>query len=132
MAVNSDMSNELRSMVRDVLRDVMADRTLPAGSTATESVRLSSDQDLAAFVARITDPAMAEKIRSGKLRFTLASPTSTSFPTSTSQVVSGVITEKNIDRLSPRGTLVLGPGAVLTPLARDKARRLGLKVERTR
>ena len=39
---------------------------------------------------------------------------------------------KTISALAGKGTLVLGPTAVLTPLARDRARKLGLKIERRR
>lgn len=130
MALKPDMSNELRSMVRDVLREVMAGRTQPAA--AVETVRLANDNELAAFVARITDPALAEKIRSGKLRFTLGHSTPKAASAPSSEMLTGVITEQKIDRLSPQAALVLGPDAVLTPLARDKARKLGLKIERRR
>jgi hypothetical protein len=44
----------------------------------------------------------------------------------------GVITEQKIDKAAGSGVLLLAPDAVLTPLARDKARRLGLKIERRR
>ena len=132
MVVKPEMTHELRSMVRDVLREVMASRAQPAGTAAVETVRISNDHDLAGFVARVTDPATAEKIRSGKLRFTLGQSAPSALPASTAEMLTGVITEQKIDKLSGAGTLVLGPGAVLTPLARDKARRLGLKLERRR
>ena len=129
MALRPEMSNELRSMVRDV---VMASRSQAASAAAVETVRIANDTDLAAFVARIIDPALAEKIRSGKLRFTLGHSTPATMPNPSSEVLTGVITEQKIDRLSPQAALVLGPDAVLTPLARDKARKLGLKIERRR
>jgi hypothetical protein len=71
MVLKPEMTNELRSMVKDVLREVMASRAQPLNTAAVETVRISNDHDLAAFVARVTDPATAERIRSGKLRFTL-------------------------------------------------------------
>lgn len=132
MVLKPDMSNELRSMVRDVLREVMAGRNQPAGTAAVEAVRIATDHDLASFVARVTDPATAEKIRSGKLRYTLGQSGSSALPASPAEVLTGVITEQKIEKFTGAGTLVLGPGAVLTPLARDKARRLGLKLERRR
>jgi len=46
--------------------------------------------------------------------------------------LTGVITENKIDHLKGAGRLVLGADAVLTPLARDKARKLGLTIERRR
>jgi hypothetical protein len=132
MVLKPDMSNELRNMVRDVLREVMASRAQPSGSAAVETVRISNDHDLAAFLARVTEPATAEKIRNGKLRYTLGPSASSALPASPAEMLTGVITEQKIDKLNGAGTLVLGPGAVLTPLARDKARRLGLKLERRR
>ena len=49
-----------------------------------------------------------------------------------SRAVHGVITERRIGEFANAGTIVLAPGAILTPLARDRARRLGLKIERSR
>jgi hypothetical protein len=139
MGLKPELSGELRSMVRDVLREVMAARGPqgPATSATTEQVRVASDSDLAAFVARITEPAVAERIRSGRLRFTLgnissAAPQPAATPQPLAAPLTGVITEQKIAGLAAGGTLVLAPGAVLTPLARDRARRLGLRIERRR
>jgi hypothetical protein len=130
MPLKPELSSELRHMVRDVLREVMAQRQ-PATGSAVESVRIANDQDLASFIARITEPATLEKVKAGKLRFTLGSvPAPVAAHATTA--LTGVITEQKIDHLKGAGTLVLGPGAVLTPLARDKARRLGLTIERRR
>ena len=124
MALKPEKEGEIRGMVREVIRDVMAKRVL----SAVESVRIGSDNDLAAFVARLMEPAVQERVKAGKLRFTLgAAPVSTAPAANT---LGGVITEKVIDRVAGAGTLVLAPDAVLTPLARDRARRLGLKIER--
>ena len=128
MTLKPEISSELRHMVRDVLREVMAQRQ-PSSGAAVESVRIANDHDLAAFVARIIEPQTLEKLRAGKLRFTLGNAPA---PMSTSTALTGVITEQKIDHLKGAGTLVLAPGAVLTPLARDKARRLGLTIERRR
>jgi hypothetical protein len=133
MTLKPEMSNELRHMVRDVLREVMAQRGQPAGGGAVETVRIASDQDLTAFIARITEPQMLEKVRAGQLRFTLgtsAAPAAAAAPSAAA--LTGVITEQKIEHLKGAGRLVLGPGAVLTPLARDKARKLGLAIERRR
>jgi hypothetical protein len=126
MGMKPETAGELRGMVRDVLREVMAGRT----AAGVESVRISNDADLAAFVARLTQPATLEAVRTGKLRFVLqqgAAP-----PVVAGDALDGVITEQKIDKVAGQGVLVLAPGAVLTPLARDKARRLGLKIERRR
>jgi hypothetical protein len=45
----------------------------------------------------------------------------------------GAVTERKIKQAADAGArLVLGPGAVLTPLAREKARALGIDIERER
>lgn len=131
-----DITSELRAMVREVLRDVMAQRVQAAGATV-ETVRIASDSDLAAFVARLMDPTVQERVRSGRLRFTLAMPAGAASPHAGAATIhagptplTGVITERTIDRVAAAGVLVLAPDAVLTPLARDRARRLGLKIER--
>lgn len=130
MTLKSEMSNELRHMVRDVLREVMAQRSTTSGS-AVESVRIASDQDLASFIARLTEPATLEKLRAGKLRFTLGAAPA---PAASNAVtaLTGVITEQKIEQLKGAGSITLAPGAVLTPLARDRARKLGLTIERRR
>ncbi len=130
MPLKPELSSELRHMVRDVLREVMAQRQ-PAAGHAVETVRITSDHDLASFIARITEPATLEKVRAGKLKFTLGS-TPAPVAAHAAAALTGVITEQKIDHLKGAGTLVLAPGAVLTPLARDKARRLGLTIERRR
>ena len=135
MTLKPDMANELRHMVRDVLREVMAQRGQqpPHGGAAVEAVRLTTDHELAAFVARLMEPATAEKVRAGQLRFTLGSHTpAAAAPAPAAATLTGVVTEQKIDQLKSAGRLVLAPGAVLTPLARDRARKLGLAIERRR
>jgi hypothetical protein len=93
----------------------------------TETVRISSDDDLAAFVRSVLD--RANEIRSGRLRFTLGGATSAG----AMRVAHGAVTERTIKKAADAGgRLVLGPGAVLTPLAREKARALGVDIERER
>ena len=124
MGLKPETTGELRGMVRDLLREALANRT-PA-TAGVEAVRIVNDHDLASFVARLIQPATLDAVRAGKLRFTLqAEPT-------TAGALEGVITEQKLGKLAGSGTLVLAPTAVLTPLARDKARKLGLKIERRR
>jgi hypothetical protein len=75
------------------------------------------------------EPVTLERVRAGKLRFTLGA---TASPASSGSPLSGVISEKTIDKHAGVGTLVVAADAVLTPLARDRARKLGLKIERRR
>ena len=143
-------SEELRALVREVIRDV-----LPQGLAMTETVNLSTDEDLAAFVERLLDldPGQREELRSGRKRFRLASPQARSVPAGAGQVGAGqsngaertgpsapvrhiergAVTEAVIAAAARAGErLVLGRGAGLTPLARDRARASGVQIEKER
>ena len=143
-------AEELRALVREVIRDV-----LPQGLPVTETVNLSTDEDLAAFVKRLLDldPGQQEELRSGRKRFRLARPQAPSIPAGAGQVGAGqsngaeragpsapvrriergAVTEAVIVAASRAGErLVLGRGAVLTPLARDRARASGVQIEKER
>jgi hypothetical protein len=143
-------SEELRALVREVIRDV-----LPQGLAVAETVNLSTDEDLAAFVKRLLDldPGQREELRSGRKRFRLASPQALSVPAGAGQVGAGqsngaeragssapvrhiergAVTEAVIAAAARAGErLVLGRGAVLTPLARDRARASGVQIEKER
>ena len=143
-------SDELRALVREVIRDV-----LPQGLAVTETVNLSTDDDLAAFVKRLLDldPGQREELRSGRKRFRLASPQALSVPAGAGQagagqsngveragpsapvrrIERGAVTEAVIAAAARAGErLVLGRGAVLTPLARDRARASGVPIEKER
>ena len=73
-----ETSNELRGLVREVLKEAMANRGAP--KQGTETVRIASDADLQAFIARLSSPGIIEAVRSGKLFFTLAQFLLRSFP----------------------------------------------------
>ncbi len=126
-----ETSHELRGLVREVLKEAMANREPPQPAQGTETVRIGSEAELQAFVNRLAKPGVIETVRGGKLRFTLgqAAPAAAA---ATSAVLEGVVSEQRISAMAAKGTLVLGPTAVLTPLARDRARKLGLKIERRR
>jgi hypothetical protein len=156
--------DELRALIREVIRDV-----LPKSLPETETVNLSTDEDLAAFVARLldADAQTREDLRAGRKRFRLAAPAvpSTSQitllpaardPQATPEVSEisvvfgangrtavngsvgppvrrierGAVTEAVVRDAARAGErLVLGRGAVLTPLARDRARSSGVEIE---
>ena len=149
--------DELRTLIREVIRDV-----LPKGLPVTETVNLSTDEDLAAFVARLLDLDVEarEDLRSGRKRFRLAVAQDTqvplanlppSLPASSAppvvheangltavngsaglparRIERGAVTEKVVRDAARSGErLLLGPGAVLTPLARDRARASGVEI----
>jgi hypothetical protein len=138
---------ELRALVREVIRDV-----LPKGLPMTETVNLSTDEDLAAFVQRLLDldPDQREELRSGRKRFRLPGNSSaertTPGPvaavngaeragesTPVRRIERGAVTEAVINAAARSGQrLVLGRGAVLTPLAADRARASGVPIEKER
>jgi hypothetical protein len=73
----------------------------------------------------------ADDIRAGRLRFTLGRAAGSS--PGVVRVAHGAVTERKVKQAADAGArLVLGPGAVLTPLAREKARALGIDIERER
>jgi len=173
--------DELRALVREVIRDVLPHglpvNGLPVnGLPVTETVDLSTDEDLAAFVARLLDPDPGERedLQSGRKRFRLAramdgttparvppappaplvpsvalapiatpgtaatpgpaaTPASAPSGAPVRRVESGAVTEALVKRAAQAGErLVLGRGAVLTPLARDRARASGVEIVKER
>ncbi len=131
---------ELRALVREVIRDV-----LPKGLPNTETVSLSTDEDLAVFVKRLLDldQDQREELRSGRKRFRLALPQAPAGAltgaeragdtTPVRRIERGAVTETVIKAAARAGErLVLGRGAVLTPLARDRVRASGVEIEKER
>jgi hypothetical protein len=148
----SDVGDELRALIREVIRDVLPP-SLPAnGLLVIETVNLSTDEDLAAFVARLLDldAESREDLRAGRKRFRLAVTSHPQAPPArriepvgpparrlepagppARRIERGAVTEKVIRDAARTGErLVLGPRAVLTPLARDRARASGVEISR--
>jgi hypothetical protein len=140
----------LRSLIREIISDVLPSG-LAGGPPAAETVNLSTDDDLAAFVKRLLDlgPDEREEVRSGRKRFRLAAPPAPGTPPALAgradgdgrdraaagvrRIERGAVTEKVINAAAQAGQrLVLGRGAVLTPLARDRARASGVQIEKER
>ena len=94
-------------------------------------MRIATDADLDRFV-RPCSPARGRRaIRAGRLRFTLGGGAPSA---GVVRIDRGAVTERDGQARRPTAgaRLVLGPGAVLTPLAREKARALGIEIERER
>ncbi len=144
---------ELRAAVRAVLRDVLPPAVTQPDRTATVSavlasgpteVTLRTDADLDAFVRRVAalceDPGQRATLRDGDRRFRLAgasaggtSPLPEGPDASVQRIERGAVTERAVKKAAADGVrLVIGRQAVLTPLARDKARTLGVVIERER
>jgi hypothetical protein len=111
-----------------------------AHSADIEVVDLRSDADLDAFVRslvhRFENPRDRMAIRSGKLRFRLgatAAAAMTPAAAPTIRIERGAVTERVVRDAAAQGArLVLAPRAVLTPMARDRARSLGVEIEKER
>jgi hypothetical protein len=112
----------------------------PASTADVEVVDLRSDADLDAFVRslvhRFENPRDRMAIRAGKLRFRLgatAAPAAGPAAAPAIRIERGAVTERAVKDAAAQGArLVLGPRAVLTPMARDRARSLGVEIEKER
>ena len=144
-----------RNLIRELVKSVIAEevvairkpKSAPAPTTAEERVAIANDADLIGFARRVLslagDPAKAKEIAAGRYPFRLdrpmqaaiaPQPRATPAAPSSAQshrIDSGIVTESTLNKL-PRGLscLVLGPGVTVTPLAKDRARALGLTFER--
>jgi len=144
---------DLRALVREVVRDAVADLVpqptvmkhnglQPTGplnadeKTRVDTVRIATDHDLDAFVRQLLrlfeNPKTRAELRNGRLSFRLAGTTASS-PAVSRRIDSGAVTERHIvDVAASGGGLILGRKAVLTPLAREKARALGVSIQKER
>jgi hypothetical protein len=108
-------------------------------AAGTEHVRIKDDRDLDAFVRslarRLEHPSERAAVLAGRVRFSLSASAASSSPAPAAggshRIDRGAVTERVIERAAAEGSaLVLGPKAVLTPLGRDRARALGVTIQR--
>jgi hypothetical protein len=104
---------------------------------AVETVSLRNDAELDAFVKRLLrlfeNPKQRDALRAGRLRFRLATAAGPGSVQPAHRVDKGAVTEAMVRQAARAGArLVLGRRAVLTPLARDRARAAGVEIERER
>ncbi len=144
---------ELRGLIRELIREVLPEI---GGSPEVRDVRITNDAELADFVATIlelaTNSAEVERVRSGQLRFALTRPSGpdsgsedgqsavdakhveqepVSTPRQVIRIDKGAVTERIVSRvIAADSRLLLGRGAVVTPLARELARKNNLVLER--
>lgn len=149
----------VRAVLREVLpAGVVPDVAQPSGGTRTGAheglpghgeVVVASDADLTALLRRVAalceDPRQRAALQEGRHDFRLVrtdgapagpGPAGTGTGRTGARVTRvdrGAVTERVVKKAAAEGTrLLLGPGAVLTPLARDKARALGIEIEKER
>jgi hypothetical protein len=144
-------SDLLRGLVREVIADLVAESVGTSGRVAglsgaepaaarVEDVAIAGDGDLQAFALRLLgmfeDPVARQDLRAGRIRFRLANGAAAPPTPSAGQahrIDRGAVTERMVRAAAGAGAdLVLGPKAVLTPLARDQARRLGVRIVKER
>jgi hypothetical protein len=137
-------AEELRAAVRAVLREVLPADVVADPGTRSHDVTIASDADLTAFIRRVAalceDDQVRAAMQDGRHGFRLAgaSPglvTVAAQPPRPAElrVERGAVTERTVVKAAAEGArLVLGRGAVLTPLAKDKARSLGVEIEKER
>jgi hypothetical protein len=111
--------------------------TVRDGVGAVEAVSVRTDQELAAFVTRLLhlfeNPRRRDDLRSGRLRFRLTAAGAAGSARPTRRIDKGAVTEAAVRDAARAGArLVLGRRAVLTPLARDRARAAGVEIEKER
>jgi hypothetical protein len=99
-------------------------------------VRLATDEELHEFVLQVIaladNPKRRRDLLAGRLRFTLGPARAPQAPAD-HRIEKGAVTERAVQAAASAGArLVLGPRAVLTPLARDRARALGVPIEKER
>lgn len=150
MSVDNDA---LRSLVREALRDALGGATnatqlaqvlsgspAPAASASpavVEMVSLASDSELNNFVHRIldmsADATTLNKLRQGHIKFQLANSAVSAAGTAsgTTYIEKGAVTEATIRKAAESGsTVIVARKVVVTSLARDKARDLGVTITR--
>lgn len=142
----------IRTMVRQVLRDALpeavrervtsevAAKVAVGDGAKVEEVSITSDGELQSFVRRLlslaADPKRREALQSGQFKFHLkrARKAPESDPPARGggeRVDKGIVTERRVVAAAKTGKkLVVGKGVVVTPLARDKARQLGVQIEK--
>jgi hypothetical protein len=104
---------------------------------SVEVVTLRTDADLGAFVLHLLhlfeSPKHRDAVRSGRLRFRLAPTAVPGSAQPSHRVEKGAVTEAMVAASARAGArLVLGRRAVLTPLARDRARAAGVEIVKER
>ena len=149
MSLSPAESDLLRQLVREVLSEVvpqaMASAAVPraeslAVTSTREVVRIASDDDLQSFARRIAlaSDAVRAAVVAGDTTFGLVRDASVvSAPVlgaaSVVRIDRGAVTERHVRAAASAGSSIhLGRKAVLTPLARDRARADGVEITKER
>ncbi|MCX6434238.1 MAG: hypothetical protein NTX29_16195 [Actinobacteria bacterium] len=141
----------LRDMVREILMDVVESEVAgrvdslaggeSVGGRRRETVAIGSQDDLNRAIRRILadamDPQRRGAIEQGDIAFVLSTATLEQAPRRPAvvepihRVDKGAVTEKQVRAAADAGaTIVTAHRVVITPLAKDKARSLGVVITR--
>ncbi len=123
-------SDEIRRLVRAAIGEALGPRD--GDEQESVPVTMASDADLMAFAHEIA--GNPEAVRSGKATYRLArNQTKPATAGGGFRWPGGVLSEVRIIEISKtHSRVLLGPGAVVTPLARDKARQVKLELVKER
>ena len=104
---------------------------------SVEVVSIRTDADLGNFVLHLLhlfeNPKHRDALRAGRLRFRLAASAAAGSAQPSHRIEKGAVTEAMVAASARAGArLVLGRRAVLTPLARDRARAAGVEIVKER
>lgn len=107
------------------------------GDARVETVRVAEDADLDAFARHLLElfenPKNRQDLRAGKYRFRLAQTSAARAAGRVRRIEQGAVTERQVKAAADaEERMLLGPRAVLTPLGREKARALGVPIEKER
>jgi hypothetical protein len=136
----SGLRDEIRAILREEIAALRSGGS--SGMPTHETVRIANSADLTRFaqnlIARAADPEFSERVARGELRFELGMAQSIGGPIVTGPAKpapnvldKALITERDIAVLDGARMLRIGKGSRLTPLARDEARRRGIRIERS-
>jgi hypothetical protein len=155
-AVPADLQKKLSAALKNKAAVPKATKTVVTSSPANqrmEEVSITTDADLERFIHRLLALAEVadsrEAIKSGRMKFRLAKsgrrpvisptalPRTERAPAAAAQsagahrIDKGLVAERHIVAAAKSGKkLTVAKGVVVTPLARDKARQLGVVIER--
>ena len=137
----SGLRDEIRSILREEIAALKGGRQ--SDVLTSEAVRINSNADLTRFaqdlLTRGQDSAFAARVTQGRYRFELEQHRPIGAPSvlapakpKPNALTKTLVTERDIGALGA-GTQVLSIGKTsrLTPLARDEARRRGIRIERS-
>ncbi|XTP38405.1 hypothetical protein ACORG1_33650 (plasmid) [Mycobacterium sp. TJFP1] len=139
--MNPSTVEELRVLVRELIGEVLAQLDPPSHP---RSVTITDDDELNDFVRQIVvvldDPITGPLLRTGQICYHLQTTTvaATSSPALVEassappiEITRGALTERIVaDAVNNQATLVLGPGVVITPLARERIRKSSIEIVR--